>query len=74
MWQETPQGEVFLSHHIGLERGLFALAYHIDFPLLDEPCICDVCGHQSKKSVREFSREKYKGSYGSTKKGQYGLP
>ena len=70
MWQEPPQGEIFSSHEIGLERGLFALAYHIDFPLLDEPCICDVCGHQSQHSVKEFSREKYKGSYGSTKKGR----
>lgn len=70
MWQEPPQGEIFSSHNISLVRGLFALAYHIDFPLLDEACTCDICGHKSQKSVKEFSRLKYKGSYGSTKKGR----
>jgi len=72
MWQESPQGEIYYAHHIGLERGLFALAYHINFTTIDKPCLCDVCGHQSGQSIKEFMRLKYKGSYGSTKKGRDG--
>lgn len=72
MWQEPPQGEIYYAHHIGLERGLFALAYHIDFAVLDESCLCDVCGHQAEQSIKEFTRLKYQGSYGSTKKGRDG--
>lgn len=72
MWQEPPIGDIYFSHHIGLTRGLFALAYHIDFPVINEPCICDVCGHQSDLSVKEFLRLKYKGHYGATKNGRDG--
>jgi len=72
MWQSSPQGEIYYAHHIGLERGLFALAYHIHFTTIDKPCLCDVCGHQSSQSIKEFTRLKYKGSYGSTKKGRDG--
>ncbi|NOQ13066.1 MAG: type I-E CRISPR-associated protein Cse1/CasA [Methyloprofundus sp.] len=72
MWQDPMQGEIYYAHHIGLERGLFALAYHIDFSVIDAPCVCDVCGHESSQSVQEFTRLKYKGSYGSTKKGRDG--
>jgi len=72
MWQDPIQGNIYYAHQIGLERGLFALAYHIDFPVLDEPCICDVCGHEASQSVKEFIRLKYMGSYGSTKKGRDG--
>jgi len=72
MWQDPIQGDIYYAHHIGLERGLFALAYHIDFPVIDSSCICDVCGHKSTQSVREFIRLKYKGSYASTKKGRDG--
>jgi len=70
MWQEIPQGQTYFSHEIGLSRGLFALAYHIDFPVLNEPCLCDVCGHKAEQSVKQFSRAKYTGSYGSTKNGR----
>ncbi len=70
MWQEQLQGDTYYSHKIGLERGLFALAYHIDFLILDESCTCGVCGHNSEKSVKEFTRQKYTGSYGSTKNGR----
>ncbi len=72
MWQDPIQGDIYYAHQIGLERGLFALAYHIDFPVLDEPCVCDVCGHEASQSVKEFIRLKYMGSYGSTKKGREG--
>lgn len=72
MWQEPPTGKIYFAHHIGLFRGLFAMAYHIDFPVLDEPCICDVCGHPSEQSVKEFLRLKYKGHYGATKNGRDG--
>ncbi len=72
MWDEPPVDEVYFSHHIGLFRGLFALAYHIGFPVIEEPCICDVCGHQSDQSVTEFLRLKYKGHYGATKNGREG--
>ena len=72
MWQDSVQGDIYYAHKIGLERGLFALAYHISFTVIDKPCLCDVCGHQSSQSVKEFSRLKYKGSYGSTKKGRDG--
>lgn len=72
MWQEPPMGEIYFAHHIGLFRGLFALAYHIDFPMINEPCTCDVCGYQSEQSVKEFLRLKYKGHYGATKNGRDG--
>ena len=72
MWQEPMQGDIYYAHQIGLERGLFALAYHIDFPVLDESCLCDVCGHHSNQSIKDFLRLKYTGSYGSTKKGRDG--
>ncbi len=72
MWQDPIQGDIYYAHQIGLERGLFALAYHIDFLILDEACICDVCGHSADQSIKEFTRLKYKGSYGSTKKGRDG--
>jgi CRISPR system Cascade subunit CasA len=70
MWQDPMQGDIYYAHQIGLERGLFALAYHIDFSVLDEPCLCDVCGHHADKSIKTFLRQKYTGSYGSTKKGR----
>lgn len=70
MWENPPEGEIYYAHQIGLERGLFALAYHIDFTLLGEPCVCDVCGFESTQSIREFSRSKYTGVYGSTKTGR----
>lgn len=72
MWQDTIQGEIYYAHKIGLERGLFALAYHIDFSVIDKDCICDVCGHVSSRSVSEYRYLKYTGSYGSTKKGRDG--
>ncbi|WP_132702496.1 type I-E CRISPR-associated protein Cse1/CasA [Reinekea marinisedimentorum] len=70
MWVTPLQGEVYQAQKIGLVRGLFALAYHIDFPVEERACQCDVCGHSSEQSVTTFIREKYKGSYGSTKTGR----
>jgi len=72
MWQEKSalQSDIYYAHKIGLQRGLFALAYHIDFPIIDKPCVCDVCGHSSIKSVTSFNRLKYRGHYGSTKAGR----
>tara|TARA_R110001583_G_scaffold130638_2_gene282335 strand:- start:4544 stop:6022 length:1479 start_codon:yes stop_codon:yes gene_type:complete len=70
MWDSPLSGNVYSASNIGLERGLFALAYHIKFDYKDEFCICDVCGNESEKSVTHFNRVKYTGSYGSTKKGR----
>lgn len=70
MWQNPPQGDTYFAHDIGLLRGLFALAYHIHFPVKEEPCVCDVCGIASQRSVTTFQRVKYTGSYGSTKNGR----
>jgi len=72
MWELPPSGDFYLAQKIGLARGLFALAYHIDFKVVDLPCECDVCGHPSSQSVSTFSRVKYTGSYGSTKNGREG--
>lgn len=70
MWVVPISGTVYQASKIGLERGLFALAYHIGFNVEDKRCICDVCGSASKQSVKTFNREKYQGSYGSTKNGR----
>ncbi len=70
MWVTLLLGGVYQAQKIGLVRGLFALAYHIGFTIEDAPCTCDVCGLHSKKSVTMFNREKYTGSYGSTKNGR----
>ncbi|GAD89978.1 putative CRISPR-associated protein [Vibrio halioticoli NBRC 102217] len=72
MWQKPPQGEIYYAHTIGLERGLFALAYHINFPIEEKDCVCGVCGAVSDQSVTTFQRVKYTGSYGSTKNGRDG--
>ncbi len=72
MWQDPMQGDIYYAHHIGLERGLFALAYHIDFHVIEDSCTCNVCGCSSPRSVKEFRRVKYTGSYGSTKNGRDG--
>lgn len=70
MWDSPLIGSVYSADKIGVERGLFALAYHIDFNVSDKPCQCDVCGFKSNNSVTHFNRVKYTGSYGSTKKGR----
>jgi len=70
MWETPLQGDVYSASKIGLERGLFALAYHIKFDVQERACICDVCGNQSNQTVTHFERVKYTGSYGSTKKGR----
>lgn len=72
MWVEPQVGKIYQAENIGLIRGLFALAYHIDFSINEKPCICDVCGSESNFSVTTFNREKYTGSYGSTKNGRDG--
>lgn len=70
MWVSPLLGGLYQAQKIGLTRGLFALAYHIDFQTVDQECHCDVCGYQSVQSVKTFIREKYKGNYGSTKTGR----
>lgn len=70
MWVTPQSGSVYQAGRIGLVRGLFALAYHIDFDVKDAPCCCDVCGHHSDQSVVNFRRQKYTGHYGSTKNGR----
>lgn len=72
MWIEPIAGAIYQASKIGLNRGLFALAYHIAFTIQDEPGCCDVCGHESKQSVKKFNREKYTGAYGSKKEGRDG--
>ncbi|GGP55986.1 hypothetical protein GCM10009347_23300 [Shewanella algicola] len=70
MWAFPPKSEIYSAPKIGLERGLFALAYHIDFPVNEISCKCDICGNNSEQSVTTFQRVKYSGAYGSTKKGR----
>lgn len=70
MWISDLTGAVYQAQGIGLIRGLFALAYHIDFSVEEHSCVCDVCGIHSDMSVTTFRREKYTGSYGSTKTGR----
>lgn len=70
MWVTPLAGETYFSHDIGLVRGLFAMAYHIEYVINDVPCVCDICGHSSDKSVTEFGRLKYQGKYGSTNDGR----
>lgn len=70
MWISPQTGDIYQAPKIGLMRGLFALAYHISFSKEEVPCTCDVCGQCSSYSVTTFNREKYTGSYGSTKKGR----
>lgn len=70
MWVSAQIGSIYQAQKIGLTRGLFALAYHIDFTIEDASCVCDVCGSESSQSVSAFNREKYKGHYGSTKNGR----
>lgn len=70
MWMSPQSGDIYQAQKIGLVRGLFALAYHIGFSEDEVPCICDVCGQNSSYSITTFNREKYTGSYGSTKKGR----
>lgn len=72
MWVTPMIGDIYQAPKIGLNRGLFALAYHIRFSVEGEPCVCDVCGQKSQQSVKTFNREKYKGAYGSKKEGRDG--
>ena len=72
MWILQPTTSMYLAPTIGLIRGLFALAYHISFQVDNKPCCCDVCGHHSDQTVKQFNREKYSGHYGSTKTGRDG--
>ena len=70
MWLSPPSEEIYFSHKIGLIRGLFALAYHIDYKIDDTACTCDICGHRSQQSITKLDRIKYTGNYGSTKNGR----
>ena len=70
MWDLVPSGDLFLAQHIGLERGLFALAYHLNFTIEEKTAVCHICGHQTNKVAKTFQRVKYTGAYGSTKKGR----
>lgn len=70
MWVSPPTGSIYFAHDIGLVRGLFSLAYHIDYVIENNACICDICGHAADQSVSHFSRLKYLGKYGSTKSGR----
>lgn len=72
MWITPITGDIYQAQKIGLNRGLFALAYHIAFNIEDRACCCDVCGQQSEQSIKTFNREKYKGAYGSKKEGRDG--
>ncbi len=70
MWDLPLDGDLYQAQNIGLERGLFALAYHIDFVIEDQIAECHICGHESNKITKTFKRVKYSGAYGSTKKGR----
>jgi len=58
--------EIYLAQEIGLNRGLFALAYHFKFDSIEESAVCDVCGQKTPLIVNKFNHFKYKGNYGST--------
>ncbi len=70
MWDCPPISDIYSAPKIGLERGLFALAYYIDFSVSNKQCTCDICGHTAEQSVTTFQRVKFSGAYGSTKKGR----
>jgi CRISPR system Cascade subunit CasA len=70
MWDLPSTSDIYSAQKIGLERGLFALAYHIDFIATESSCICDICGNAAEQSVSTFQRVKFRGAYGSTKKGR----
>ena len=72
MWVTPITGDFYWAQKIGLNRGLFALAYHIAFNIENCSCVCDVCGHESSQSIKTFHREKYQGVYGSIKNGRDG--
>jgi len=72
MWDNQPSGTIYSANKIGLNRGLFALAYHIKFPLEDRSCVCHICGHLADKIATTFQRVKFTGAYGSTKNGRDG--
>ncbi|PKH02945.1 type I-E CRISPR-associated protein Cse1/CasA [Psychromonas sp. MB-3u-54] len=58
--------EIYQAQKIGLARGLFALAYHFKFDVIEESSVCDSCGHKSSYIVKKFHHSKYNGNYGST--------
>lgn len=70
MWDNLPKGDLYQAQKIGLERGLFALAYHIDVKTEDKVCNCDICGSFSNQIVNSFDRVRFTGSYGSKKSGR----
>jgi len=70
MWDLPPSGDVYSAAKIGLERGLFALAYHIHFLIEDKHNVCDICGQPSNTVATTFQRLKYSGTYGSKKDGR----
>lgn len=70
MWDLPLNGDLYQAQNIGLERGLFALAYHIDFDIENKIAECHICGHESNITTKTFKRVKYSGAYGSTKKGR----
>lgn len=70
MWDLPPTSDIYSAPKIGLERGLFALAYHVDFKVDDTQCTCAICGNTADQSVTTFQRVKFNGAYGSTKKGR----
>ncbi len=70
MWDLPPSGAIYQAQKIGLERGLFALAYYIDFQIVEQSGNCHICGSKTEKVVRNFQRIKFTGTYGSTKNGR----
>jgi CRISPR system Cascade subunit CasA len=70
MWVTPPTGAIYFAHHIGLYRGLFALAYRINYKIENSPCTCDVCGIESPRKVTKYNYQKFQGRYGSTKAGR----
>ncbi|AZG36904.1 type I-E CRISPR-associated protein Cse1/CasA [Shewanella psychromarinicola] len=70
MWDLPPTGAIYQAQNIGLERGLFALAYHVNFQMEDSAGYCHICGNKTEQVVRVFQRVKFTGAYGSTKNGR----
>jgi len=67
MWKMPPQGDLYQAAKISLNRGLFALAYHVEIETKNEDCVCDICGHFSQGKIESLLYLKYIGQYGSVR-------
>lgn len=67
MWASPPKGRLYSAKNININRGLFALAYHVNVETINEKCICDICGSFSADKIDGLKYLKYQGQYGSVR-------